>query len=65
MCPPNSIYQHECAGGLHGRSLSGVFCCSLPSSWILRPSSIEIGPEMPGNGATRSAYPSSCSGKGQ
>jgi hypothetical protein len=65
MCPPNPIYLHECIGGLLGRSLGGVFCCSPPSSWILRPSSIKIGPEMPGNGTTRSAYPSFFSGKGQ
>jgi hypothetical protein len=65
MCPPNPICLHECVDGLHGRSLGGVLCCSLPSSWILHPSSIETGPEMPGNGATRSAYPSSCSGKEQ
>jgi hypothetical protein len=26
---------------------------------------VKTGPEMPSNGATRSAYPSSCSGKGQ
>jgi hypothetical protein len=65
MCPPNPIYQHECVGGFHGRILGGVLCCSPPSSWILHPSSIKIGPEMPGNGATRSTYPSFCSGKGQ
>jgi hypothetical protein len=65
MCPPNPIYQHECVGGLHGRSLSDVLCCSPRSSWILHPSSIKIGPEMPGNIATRSAYPSFCSGEGQ
>ncbi len=56
MFPPNPIYLHECVGGIHGRSLGGILCCSPPSSWILCPSSIEIGPEMPGNRATRSSY---------
>jgi hypothetical protein len=64
MCPPNPICLDECVGGLHGRSLGGVLCCSQLSSWILHPGSIKTGPEMPCNGATRSAYPSSCSGKG-
>ncbi len=65
MCPPNPICLHECFGELHGRCLGGVLCCSGPSSWILCPSSMETGPEMHGNEATRSAYPSSCSDEGQ
>jgi hypothetical protein len=55
MCPPNPICLHGCFGELHDRCLGGVLCCSQPSSWILYPSSIKNGSEMPGNGATRSA----------
>ncbi len=61
MCQPNPICLHECCNEPHGMCLGGVLCCSQPSSWIQHPSSIQIGPERPGSGATKDAYPSSCS----
>jgi hypothetical protein len=61
----NSKCQYVYAGGLRGRYLDGVWCCSLPSFWSRHFSNIEIGLEIHGTEATRSAYPSSCFDEGQ
>jgi hypothetical protein len=61
MCQPNPICLHEGCNEPRGSCLGGVLCCNQPSSWSQHPSSIETGPERPGSGATKDAYPSSCS----
>ncbi len=42
MCQPNPICLHECCNEPCGRCLSGVLCCSQPSSWSQHPSSIKL-----------------------